>query len=42
VADLNKHKQALGAEYNWLDEEEENRSLSVEEKNRLKTLTREL
>jgi hypothetical protein len=42
VADLNKHKQTLAAEYNWLDEEEENRSLSVEEKNRLKTLTREL
>jgi hypothetical protein len=32
VADLNKHKQALAAEYNWLDEEDENRSLSVEEK----------
>jgi hypothetical protein len=32
VEDLNKHKQALAAEYNWLDEEDENRSLSVEEK----------
>jgi hypothetical protein len=30
------------AEYNWLDEEEESRSVISEEKNRLKFLTREL
>jgi hypothetical protein len=42
VVELNKHKQAVVAEYNWLDEEEESRSLSAEKKNRMKTLTREL
>jgi hypothetical protein len=34
IAELNKHKQAVAVEYNWLDEEGENRNLSSEEKNR--------
>jgi hypothetical protein len=42
VTELNKHKQAVAAEYNWLDEEEEHIILSNDEKNRLKTLAREL
>jgi hypothetical protein len=32
----------VAVEYNWLDEEGENRNLSSEEKNRLKFLTRGL
>jgi hypothetical protein len=42
VAELNKHKQAVAAEYNWLDEEEESRCLSTEEKERMNFLTKEL
>jgi hypothetical protein len=42
VAELNKYEQAVTAEYNWLDEEEERRSLTAEEKDRLRILSREL
>jgi hypothetical protein len=42
IAELNKHKQVVAAEYNVLDEEEENRILDVSEKDRKKHLASEL
>jgi hypothetical protein len=42
VAELNKHKQAVVSEYNWLDEENDHRSLCENERSRMKYLTREL
>jgi hypothetical protein len=42
VAELNKHKQEVAAEYNWLDQESEKRILDDNEKGRMKALTREL
>jgi hypothetical protein len=35
VAEINKYKQVVAAEYNLLDEEEDNRLLDEEEDNRL-------
>jgi hypothetical protein len=42
VAELNKHKQEVVAEYNLLDAEVGDRSLSGEENDRMKFLAREL
>jgi hypothetical protein len=42
VAELNKHKQAVVAKYNWFDEENDHRSLCENERSRMKYLTREL
>jgi RNA:NAD 2'-phosphotransferase (TPT1/KptA family) len=42
IAELNKHKQEVAAEYNWLDEEYEKRILDDNEKGRMKALAREL
>jgi hypothetical protein len=42
IAELNKHKQEVAAEYNWLDEESEKRILDDNEKGRMKALAREL
>jgi hypothetical protein len=42
VAELNKYKNVVAAEYNLLDEEEDNRLLDSSEKNRKNHLAREL
>jgi hypothetical protein len=42
VAELNKHKQLMVAEFNALERESEDRVLEVEENNRLRFLAREL
>jgi hypothetical protein len=42
VAELNKYKHVVAAEYNLLDEEEDNRMLDITEKNRKNHLAREL
>jgi hypothetical protein len=42
LAEMNKHKQSIAAEYNFLDMEAEKRILDVEESNRMKYLAREL
>jgi hypothetical protein len=42
IADLNRQKQLVAAEFNWLDLEAENRILDDCEKNRMKVLASEL
>jgi hypothetical protein len=42
IAELNKHKKEIAAEYNLLDAEAEDRILGEEEKNIMKILAREL
>jgi hypothetical protein len=42
VAELNKHKQEIVVEYNWLDDEIEHRILDDRERERMKSLAREL
>jgi hypothetical protein len=42
VAELNKTKHSIAVEYNFLDLEAENRELEVKEKERMKSLAREL
>jgi hypothetical protein len=42
IAELNKHKQAIAAEYNVLDLEAENRILDESKKSRIKFLAKEL
>jgi hypothetical protein len=42
IAGLNKHKQAIAAEYNVLDLEAENRILDESKKSRIKFLAKEL
>jgi hypothetical protein len=39
---MNKHKQEVAMEYNWLDEESEHRDLDANERERMKSLDREL
>jgi hypothetical protein len=42
LAEMNKHKQSIAAEYNFLDMESKKRVLEVEKSNRMKCLAREL
>jgi hypothetical protein len=42
IAELNKHEQAMAAEYNALDLEAESRSINFQEQTRVKELAREL
>jgi hypothetical protein len=42
IAELNRHKQEVVAEFNWLDLEAEERELEEFEKARMKELSREL
>jgi hypothetical protein len=42
VAEMNKHKQEVSVEYNWLDEEAEHRDLDVSERERMRVLSKEL
>jgi hypothetical protein len=42
LVEMNKHKQSIVVEYNFLDMEAENMILEVEESNRIKQLAREL
>jgi hypothetical protein len=42
LAEMNKHKQSIAAEYNFLDMESKKRVLEVEKSNRVKCLAREL
>jgi hypothetical protein len=42
VAELNKHKQEVAIEYNWLDDETESRILDDRERERMKSLAKEL
>jgi hypothetical protein len=39
---MNKHKQEVAMEYNWLDEESKHRDLDANERERMKSLDREL
>jgi hypothetical protein len=42
VAELNREKQAIAAELNWLDMEPEKRPLEVDELNTMKALAKDL
>jgi hypothetical protein len=42
VAEMNKHKQEVYMEYNWLGEEAEHRDLDVSERERMRVLAKEL
>jgi hypothetical protein len=42
IAELNKQKQSMAVEYNWLDLEVENREMDIREKARMRALGKEL
>jgi hypothetical protein len=42
VVELNKHKQEIAIEYNWLDNETKHRILDDRERERMKSLAKEL